>query len=108
MIESKPEKPRSAAEIRQSLRTTYERVEKDLDTLGDLVQSNMNLRRQLVRHPILAVVSGAVVGLVLVKRPAKIARALRRLAGWWAPVVLSALLRPPAPSGERDDGGGGD
>ncbi len=88
------------------LRATRERLESDLDTFGERLQSSLNLRQQVVRHPALVIVAGAVVGYVLVKKPAAITRTIRRLAGWGAPLILSALLRPHPPSGNKESGSG--
>jgi hypothetical protein len=63
--------------------------------------------RQAVAHPWLIVAAGAVVGFLVVKRPAMLLRAAGQLARWSAPLLVSSLLRLPHSSdtGETGDTG---
>ena len=89
---------RSAEEIRQSLEARQEQIDKDLNALGNRVQRTMDVRHQVMRHPLFFALAGAVVGFVVVRKPAMLLKAVRRLASIGAPVLVSALLRSPSPS----------
>lgn len=88
---------RSAEEIRSSLEATKAQIDGDLDTLDHRFQKRMVLR-QAVAHPLLLAAAGAVVGFLVMKRPAMLLRAAGQLAKWGAPLLVSSLLRPPAAS----------
>jgi hypothetical protein len=85
---------RSAEEIRKSLAETRERIEEDLDDLSGRVQRTLDLRHQIIRHPLVLGLAGAAVGFLVVRRPAMVIKALGRIAKWGTPMLLSAFLRP--------------
>lgn len=89
---------RSAKEIRQSLEARQKQLDGDLSALGDRAQRTMDVRRQVMRHPLVFALAGAVVGFVVVRRPALFLKAVRRLVSIGTPVFVSALLRSPSPS----------
>ena len=84
---------RSARELRQSLAENREQMEKDLAELGDRFQDIMNPRHLLSRHPILSLGAGALLGYLVIRRPAQLVRAVSRFAGLGAPLLLSALMK---------------
>jgi hypothetical protein len=88
-----PKGKRSAEEIRRSLAETREQIEGDLDDLGGRVQQTLDLRHQLIRHPLVLGLAGAAVGFLVVRRPAMVLKALGRIAKWGTPMLLSAFLR---------------
>jgi hypothetical protein len=88
---------RSAKEIRQSLEARQKQIDGDLSALGDRAQQTVNVRQQLMRHPLFFALAGAVVGFVVVRRPAMFFKAIRRLVSLGTPVIVSALLRSPSP-----------
>jgi hypothetical protein len=90
------EPKRSAREIRASIEANRERIEEDLATLGDRLQKSVNPIRKVGRHPLLLAAAGAVVGFLVIKNPALLARSVGRLARWGAPLVLTALFRSPS------------
>jgi hypothetical protein len=87
---------RSAEEIRKSLESTREQIESDLDNLGSRVHQTLDLRHQIIRHPLVLGLAGAAVGFLVVKRPAMVIKALSRIAKWGAPMLLTAFLRSPS------------
>lgn len=89
---------RSAKEIRQSLEARQKQIDGDLSALGDRAQQTMNVRQQVMRHPLFFALAGAVVGFVVVRRPTLFLKAVRRLVSIGTPVIVSALLRSPSPS----------
>ena len=89
---------RSAKEIRQSLEARQKQIDGDLSALGDRAQRTMDVRQQVMRHPLFFAIAGAVVGFVVVRRPAMFLKAVRRLVTIGTPVIVSALLRSPPPS----------
>jgi Flp pilus assembly protein TadB len=91
-------KKRSAKEIRESLESRQEQLDRDLDALGERVQRTMDVRRHVMRHPLIFALAGAVVGFVVVRKPSILFKAVRRLASIGAPVLVSALLRSPSPT----------
>ncbi len=90
------EPKRSAREIRESIEANREQIEEDLSTLGDRIQKSVNPIRQVGRHPLILAAAGAVVGFLVIKNPALLARSMGRLAKWGAPLVLTALFRSPS------------
>ena len=97
-----PKRKRSAQEIRNSLEETREQIEGDLDDLGGRVQQTLDLRHQIIRHPLVLGLAGAAVGFLVVKRPALVIKALSRIAKWGTPMLLTAFLRPPS-NPEQDE-----
>jgi hypothetical protein len=93
---------RSAEEIRRSLASNREQIECDLDDLGDRVHRTLDLRHQIIRHPLVLGLAGAAVGFLVVKRPAIVIKALSRIAKWGTPMLLTAFLRPPS-NPEKDE-----
>lgn len=89
---------RSAKDIRQSLEARQKQIDGDLSALGDRAQRTMNVRQQVMRHPLFFAIAGAVVGFVVVRRPAMFLKAVRRLVTIGTPVIVSALLRSPSPT----------
>jgi hypothetical protein len=87
---------RSTEEIRKSLESTREQIETDLDDLGGRVHRTLDLRHQIIRHPLVLGLAGAAVGFLVVRRPAMVIKALTRIAKWGAPMLLTAFLRPPS------------
>ncbi|HEX9726653.1 MAG TPA: hypothetical protein VGC53_20410 [Vicinamibacteria bacterium] len=97
---------RSATELRQALAENREQMERDLSELGQRFHDFLNPRHLLSRHPILTAGVGAVIGFLIVRRPAQLLRAASRLAGLGAPLLLSALMKgdgsgSPAAPGPR-------
>ena len=88
---------RSAKEIRQALEARQKQIDGDLSALGDRAQRTMDVRQQVMRHPLFFAIAGAVVGFVVVRRPAMFLKAVRRLVSIGTPVIVSALLRSPPP-----------
>ena len=84
---------RSARELRESLARNREQLDKDLSALRNRFHEAWSPRRLLSRHPFWAAGAGAVLGFLLVRRPAVVLRAATRLAGMGAPLLLSALVR---------------
>jgi hypothetical protein len=64
-----------------------------LDDLGGRVQQTLDLRHQIIRHPLVLGLAGAAVGFLVVRRPAMVIKALGRIAKWGTPMLLSAFLR---------------
>ena len=85
---------RSSHEVRRSLRQNRQQIEEDLDALGGRLGEQLNPRRLVRRHPVLWIASGAVLGYLLIRKPALLARGLGKLAGWGAPLLLSGLINP--------------
>ena len=98
MSEQEHSSKRSAKEIRQSLEARQKQIDGDLSALGDRAQRTMDVRQQVMRHPLFFAIAGAVVGFVVVRRPAMFLKALRRLVTIGTPVIVSALLRSPSPT----------
>ena len=96
MSEQEHNSKRSAKEIRQSLEARQKQLDGDLSVLGERAQQTMNVRQQVMRHPLLFALAGAVVGFVVVRRPAMFLKAMRRLVSIGTPVIVSALLRSPS------------
>ena len=88
-----PRRKRRAEEIRNSLDETREQIEGDLDDLGDRLRQTLDLRHQILRHPLVLGLAGAAVGFLVVKRPAMVIKTLGRIAKWGAPMLLSTFLR---------------
>ncbi len=84
---------RSAQELREVLANNRDRIERDLSALGHRFQVVLNPRHLLSRHPLLAAGAGAVLGFLIVRRPAQVMRAASRLVGLGAPLLLSALVK---------------
>lgn len=84
---------RTAQELREALAQNREQMDRDLSELGHRFHDFVNPRHLLSRHPILTAGAGAVLGFLIVRRPAQIMRAASRLASIGAPLLLSALIK---------------
>jgi hypothetical protein len=84
---------RSVRELREALAKDRKQIETDLSELGHRVHDVLTPRQLLSRHPILAAGIGAVMGYLIIRRPAQLLRAASRLAGLGAPLLLSALMK---------------
>jgi hypothetical protein len=84
---------RSVAEIRSSLTETKGRLTHDLEELDQRIHNELSPRAILSRHPALFGIAGAVLGYVLIRRPALLARGLARAAQAGAPFLVRALLK---------------
>lgn len=83
---------RSTRQIRKSLYETRKRLDHDLLELQDRVEESVSPRSILSRHPAIMTVAGAVIGLLVVRNPAMIARTFTRLAQASVPFVVRAVL----------------
>ena len=84
---------RSTRHIRKSLHDTRERLDRDLSARQGRAEESVSPSDILARHPALITVAGAVVGLVLVRNPAIIARTLTRIAQASTPFLMRALFQ---------------
>jgi len=84
---------RSTRQIRKSLHETRKRLDHDLAAIEDRVEESVSPRNILSRHPALMTAAGAVVGLLVIRDPAMIGRALTRLAQASAPFLVRAVLQ---------------
>ncbi len=84
---------RSTRQIRKSLHETRKRLDHDLTELEEHVEESVSPRHILSRHPALMTAAGAMIGLLVVRNPAMIGRALTRLAQVSAPLLVRAFLR---------------
>ncbi len=84
---------RSTRQIRKSLHDTRERLDRDLSALQGRAEESVTPSNILARHPALMTVAGAIVGLVLVRNPAIIARTLTRVAQASTPFLMRALFQ---------------
>lgn len=82
---------RSTREIRTSLAETRRDLEEDLLDLEERVE-DMKPSHLFSRHPALITALGALVGVVVVRNPAIIGRALTRAAQLGLPFFARALL----------------
>jgi sigma54-dependent transcription regulator len=92
---------KSARELRQALARNRAQIAADVSAMENRVQESLNPLSIASRHPFLMAGAGAALGVLIVRRPAMFVRALRQLAGWGAPVLLSALVRSHSPAPER-------
>ena len=84
---------RSAQDLREALEKNREQIQRDMSELGHRFHDILNPRQLLSRHPILTAGAGAVLGFLIVRRPAQVVRAASRLASLGAPLLLSALIK---------------
>lgn len=84
---------RSTRQIRKSLHETRKRLDRDLVELEAHVEDAVSPRTILSRHPALMAAAGAVIGLLVIRKPAVIGRALTRLARAGAPFLVRAVLQ---------------
>lgn len=84
---------RSARDLREGFEKNREQIQRDLSELGQRFHDILNPRQLLSRHPILTAGAGAVLGFLIVRRPAEVLRAASRLASIGAPWLLSALIK---------------
>ncbi len=89
----KSSRRRSTRQIRKSLHETRKRLDHDLGELEQHVEESVSPRNILSRHPALMTAAGAVIGLLLIRNPAMIGRALTRLAQASAPFLVRAVLQ---------------
>lgn len=91
---SKSSKPRrSTRQIRASLHATRERLDEDLTELQIQAESSLSPRALIARHPALMTAAGAIIGLLVVRNPAMVGRALKRLAQASAPFLMRAVFQ---------------
>lgn len=95
---------RSTKELKSSLGDNRRRLEEDLEELEDRFEDNLSPRHLFARHPVLVSIAGALVGALVVRRPALVARSVGRLAQLGAPLLLRTLLKRDAP--DRGASGG--
>lgn len=84
---------RSARDLREALEKNRQQIQRDVSELGHRFHDILNPRQLLSRHPILTAGAGAVLGFLIVRRPAQVVRAASRLASFGAPLLLSALIK---------------
>ena len=84
---------RSTRQIRKSLHETRKRLDHDLGELEEHVEESVSPRNILSRHPALMTAAGAVIGLLVIRNPAMIGRALTRLAQASAPFLVRTVLQ---------------
>lgn len=84
---------RSTRQIRKSLHETRKRLDRDLLELETHVDDALSPRNILSRHPALMTAAGAVIGLLVVRKPAMLGRALTRLAQASAPFLVRSVLQ---------------
>ncbi len=84
---------KSVAEIRSSLTETKTRLVHDLEELDERIHHDLSPKEILSRHPALFAFAGAVLGYILIRRPALVARGLVRAAQVGAPFLAQALLK---------------
>ena len=99
---------RSSREIRRSLHVTRKRLDRDLAELQERLEQSVSPRNILSRHPALVTMAGAVVGVLVVRNPALVVRALTRLAQASAPFVVRSLLSRGGSSEHGDAPANGD
>lgn len=87
------EERRSAKEIRSSLWETRQRLDRDLEELDFRLHQSLSPKEIFSRHPALIGVAGAVIGYLLISRPAMIAKGIARVAQVSAPLLARALLK---------------
>jgi len=92
-MEMKSPRKRSTRQIRKSLHETRKRLDSDLTDLQDRVEDSVSPRHILSRHPALLTAAGAVIGLLVVRNPAMIARTLTRVAQVSVPFLVRAVLQ---------------
>lgn len=96
---------RSTADIRRSLAITRHRLDEDLEELELRVEESISPRRIAMRHPVLVTMAGVIVGIVVVRNPAVVARSVSRLVGMTTPWLLKGLLQRFTSRGETADEG---
>ena len=84
---------RSVTEIRSSLTDTKTRLTHDLEELDERIHHDLSPKVILSRHPALFGIAGAVLGYILIRRPALLARGLIRAAQVGTPFLAKALLK---------------
>jgi hypothetical protein len=84
---------RSTGEIRRSLATTRRRLDEDLEEIELRVEDGLSPRNLAMRHPVLVTIAGVLLGVVVVRNPALVARSVSRLVGLTAPWLVKGLLR---------------
>ncbi len=89
----KSSRRRSTRQIRKSLHETRKRLDHNLEELEDRLAESVSPRHVLSRHPALMTAAGAVIGLLVIRNPAMIGRALTRLAQASAPFLVRAVLQ---------------
>ena len=101
-------KRRTTRQIRSSLHETRQRLDGDLTELQDRLEESVSPRNILSRHPAIMTAAGAVFGVLVVRNPAVVVKALTRLAQASAPFLVRALLtRGGPPAGQIPAGNGG-
>ncbi len=89
----KRSRKRSTRQIRKALHETRKRLDRNLGELEDHVDESFSPRNILSRHPALMTAAGAVIGLLVIRNPAIIGRALTRLAQASAPFLVRTVLQ---------------
>lgn len=89
----KRSRKRSTRQIRKSLHETRKQLDRNLGELEDHVDESFSPRNILSRHPALMTAAGAVIGLLVIRNPAIIGRALTRLAQASAPFLVRTVLQ---------------
>lgn len=84
---------RSTPEIRRALAATRRRLDDDLEELELRMEDSLSPRHLALRHPALVTLAGVLLGVVVVRNPALVARSLSRLVGISAPLVVKGLLQ---------------
>jgi hypothetical protein len=91
-MEMSSSRKRSTRQIRKSLHETRKRLDHDLTDLQERVEDSVKPRNLLTRHPAVMTVAGAVIGFLVIKNPALIARGLTRIAQASTPFLVRAAL----------------
>jgi hypothetical protein len=84
---------RSTREIRQSLAATRRRLDADLEELELRMEDGLTPRHLAMRHPALVTVAGVILGVIVVRNPAFVARSLSRIVGMTTPWLVKGLIQ---------------
>ncbi|MGH9324208.1 MAG: hypothetical protein ACRD21_06020 [Vicinamibacteria bacterium] len=84
---------RAPSEIRASLWETQAKMDRDLSELETRLHESLSPKALLSRHPALFGIAGALLGVVLFRRPALLARGITWAARMSTPFLVRALLR---------------
>ena len=82
-----------ARDIRKRLAENRARLESDLAMLGERMGAKLHPLGILRRHPLAVTAAGALLGVLLVRRPDLLVRSAGRLLAWGAPLALTSLAR---------------
>jgi hypothetical protein len=83
---------RSTTEIRQSLAATRRRLDEDLEELELRMEDGLSPRHLALSHPALVILAGVILGVIVVRKPALVARSLTRLVGMTTPWLVKGIF----------------